>query len=135
MLAKFQDPNSPYHIPAGSTGPQHENDHSKSRPLPFNLTNSKTPSGDNKGKRKAIFTPEIQWSEPESSENVEGLKSSQYRASEERLSIGREGAHRYFEENGYDSDGILEWNVAWGDCDMFQSVTSPFESLSWSFAR
>jgi hypothetical protein len=30
----------------------------------------------------------------------------------------------FFKSEGYDSDlgGILEWPVAWGDCDMFQYV-------------
>ena len=34
----------------------------------------------------------------------------------------REAGHKYFQENGYDDIGILEWPVAWGDCDMFQWV-------------
>jgi hypothetical protein len=30
--------------------------------------------------------------------------------------------YKTFQEEGYDTDprGILEWPVAWGDCDMFQ---------------
>lgn len=70
--------------------------------------------------------PKIQWRDPEASEGTkedvvgEGLASAQFRPSKEQLDIGREGAKKYFMENGYDSNGLLEWGVAWGDCDMFQ---------------
>jgi hypothetical protein len=69
--------------------------------------------------------PQIQWRDPESTsgpEDVvgEGLASAQFRPSHAQLEIGRQGARQYFEENGYDAKGILEWGVAWGDCDMFQ---------------
>ncbi|ORX35066.1 hypothetical protein BD324DRAFT_116254 [Kockovaella imperatae] len=36
----------------------------------------------------------------------------------------REAAFTYFKENGYDDIGVLEWPVAWGDCDMFQHANN-----------
>lgn len=45
--------------------------------------------------------------------------------SEDKFATAREEGKAYFEQEGYDDKGILEWPVAWGDCDMFQSVPSP----------
>jgi len=86
LLDKFKDPSSHYHIPAGSKGPEHEEDHSTSR-------------------------------DPASI-------STQESADEYELS--RVEALNMFENEGYDTHpkGILEWPVAWGDCDMFQYVFS-----------
>jgi hypothetical protein len=32
----------------------------------------------------------------------------------------REAGRRFFRDEGFDVRGMLEWPVAWGDCDMFQ---------------
>jgi len=34
LLSRFRDPQSPYYIPPGARGPEHENDHSTSRSPP-----------------------------------------------------------------------------------------------------
>jgi hypothetical protein len=129
-LAKFQDPESPYYIPPGTSGPAHEADHSTSRPSLSSILPSAL-KGSNED------APKIHWRDPDASpgsESVagateaigaaagehEGLKSTQFRPSHERLQAGREGAEAYFREKGFDNKGMLEWSVAWGDCDMFQ---------------
>jgi len=40
------------------------------------------------------------------------------------LDVARKSAMEWFEKEGYDLKGMLEWPVAWGDCDMFQHVNN-----------
>jgi hypothetical protein len=84
LLDKFKDPSSHYHIPEGSKGPEHEEDHSSSR-------------------------------EP---------TAGSTRETQDDYESSRIEAMKMFENEGYDTHpkGILEWPVAWGDCDMFQYV-------------
>ena len=110
-MEKFKDPSSHYHIPPGTSGPSHEEDHSTSR-HPSTASSASLPSN------------------PESSSSATGSKV----AFDSKLAEGegddyhesRLVAMEMFKAEGYDVEGTLEWPVAWGDCDMFQYVFSKF---------
>lgn len=122
LYDKFKDPNTHYHIPDGTSGPAHEDDHSTSRSLPSvssTLTSTST-SNNTRAKSKTESKSDRPWLESE-------------RGVEQR-------ALEYFREEGYDIRGVLQWPVAWGDCDMFHHVnnvkiTGWFESARIRYAE
>ena len=73
------------------------------------------------GTRGASISSKGEIVPPIHSESVASLKNGTT-AKISKREQAREAGMKYFRENGYDSIGILEWPVAWGDCDMFQWV-------------
>lgn len=110
-MDKFKDPQSHYHIPPGTNGPQDEDDHTSSRaPL--------DPSSRSGDAQSELSTGEIPATSSLPPSTVSGAQ----------FSSARDDGRTYFKQEGYDLRGILEWPVAWGDCDMFQSVPIFFYS-------
>ncbi|WWD22708.1 hypothetical protein CI109_107201 [Kwoniella shandongensis] len=112
LYAKFQDPTSHYHIPPGTNGPEHEEDHSTSRP-PITLTTQ--------AQAQAQAGSAIQLQSRETPDDRPWLNEG---------SGKKELALRYFREQGYDTAGVLTWPVAWGNCDTFQHVNN-VNYLQW----
>nr|XP_019014047.1 uncharacterized protein I206_00124 [Kwoniella pini CBS 10737]OCF52828.1 hypothetical protein I206_00124 [Kwoniella pini CBS 10737] len=132
LYAKFQDPTSHYHIPPGTNGPEHEEDHSTNYD-PRLLSRFKGGRGNNKPSSARLGVPEtrpsIQWSSPSSSSS--GSRSMP----NDRPWLGKRSGNKkkaleYFEEQGYDTIGILTWPVAWGDCDTYRHVNN-VRFLEW----
>lgn len=96
LLNKFKDPSSHYHIPPGSKGPEHEDDHTSSRHPSSSSTSSSS---------STLASSSISIS---SSTTTDEFTQSRIKAME------------MFSNDRYDVNGTLEWPVAWGDCDMFQ---------------
>ena len=127
LLDKFKDPNSHYHIAPGTNGPAHEGDHSASRsPLSPVIPASNTTAAD-QGVRSTIPVQSGENGAATFLANGDTAKAS-------KREQAREAGMKYFRENGFDSVGILEWPVAWGDCDMFQWVISGAHTLSLFYA-
>lgn len=105
LMERFKDPSSHYHIPPGTNGPSHEEDHSTSR-TPFSSSSISSTSSTS------------------ASSSTTNSGSTQYLHKEGEEGDGYEEsrleAMKMFKAEGYDTEGILEWPVAWGDCDMFQ---------------
>ncbi|WRT63236.1 uncharacterized protein IL334_000139 [Kwoniella shivajii] len=133
LLAKFQDPNSHYHIPPGSKGPEHEEDHSTSQdPRLFSRFKAgRERQRLNKPSSSRLGVPEtrpsIQWSEPSPSG---GRNVPHDRPWLDDSSDSKTKALNYFREQGYDTAGILTWPVAWGDCDTYRHVNN-VRFLEW----
>ncbi|WWC90169.1 uncharacterized protein L201_005102 [Kwoniella dendrophila CBS 6074] len=141
LLAKFQDPTTHYHIPPGTNGPEHEEDHSTSidpRSILRSALNKSKQDGENdislKHKRPSSSRigssetrPSIQWSSP----SPEGGRNTPHdRPWLEDDSQSKQKALQYFKENGYDTAGVLTWPVAWGDCDTYRHVNN-VRFLEW----
>ncbi|WVQ82920.1 hypothetical protein IAT38_005056 [Cryptococcus sp. DSM 104549] len=104
LYAKFQDPSSHYHIPAGTDGPEHEDDHSSSRvPTP---PSTSSPAGTG-ARAQPNDRP---WLKDEAARRAKALE--------------------FFREQGHDTVGVLTWPVAWGDQDSFQHVNN-VKILQW----
>jgi len=104
-LEKFKDPSSHYHIPPGTRGPEHEDDHSSSR-------HPTTTSSTSTSKSAA----------PISSSSFASANSTGKESGGDEYQQSRLAAMEMFRAEGFDVEGTLEWPVAWGDCDMFQYV-------------
>ncbi|KAK8844738.1 hypothetical protein IAR55_006588 [Kwoniella newhampshirensis] len=126
LIAKFQDPTSHYHIPPGTSGPQHEEDHSTSR-SPLNLGHGSEPSASSTSTPKSASSLS---STTTTATGSIGRKVENDRPWLNDDSPRKAEALRYFTEKGYDTAGVLTWPVAWGDCDMFQHVNN-VRYLQW----
>ncbi|KAL7419699.1 hypothetical protein Q5752_005615 [Cryptotrichosporon argae] len=135
LMAKFRDPASPYHIPAGSAGPRGPDDHASSG-LPAGLA----------------------WSEPsdlgEAGEAAGAGADGSGGAGAGTVGMGSDGggalgqvhgnpafdaardeARRFFSHEGYDTRALLEWPIAWGECDMFRHVNNVHYARYFESAR
>ncbi|WWC57616.1 uncharacterized protein I303_100148 [Kwoniella dejecticola CBS 10117] len=146
LYAKFQDPTSHYHIPPGTNGPEHEEDHSTnydprqlSRSSPPRNSSHRSPSNRPSSARLGVpeTRPSIQWSEPSSSSGSGGSPTGSGKRSTpndrswlDERSGNKKAALAYFREQGYDTAGVLTWPVAWGDCDTYRHVNN-VRFLEW----
>ncbi|WVQ64332.1 uncharacterized protein L199_002494 [Kwoniella botswanensis] len=132
LYAKFQDPTSHYHIPPGTNGPEHEEDHSSSRdPRLISRFKAGRDRAQSKPSSARLGVPEtrpsIQWSSP----SPDGGRSTPHdRPWLEDGSESKKKALEYFREQGYDTAGVLTWPVAWGDCDTYRHVNN-VRFLEW----
>ncbi|ORY27339.1 HotDog domain-containing protein [Naematelia encephala] len=115
LFAKFRDPTSHYHLPAGTSGPSHEEDHTTSR-LPLGLQLPASSSSFSSTNASSSYSSISGTSASSSSSSTAIVESNN--------SESRDLAYTYFREEGFDLRGVLEWPVAWGDCDMFRHVNN-----------
>nr|ODN86988.1 hypothetical protein L203_03762 [Cryptococcus depauperatus CBS 7841] len=108
LYAKFQDPTSHYHLPPGTGGPGHEQDHASNRMPEI----SKTVASNSTTTHLLSAS-----TGPTELSNTSAMSGSFEGRSEEE-------ALKYFEQHGHDTVGLLKWPVAWGDQDTFQHVNN-----------
>ncbi|ODN89696.1 hypothetical protein L198_06387 [Cryptococcus wingfieldii CBS 7118] len=119
LYAKFQDPTSHYHIPPGTNGPEHEEDHASSRTpdLPTLLA-----------KAASIVQS------TSSTAEIQAVHGDREIANDRPWQNAEGGAQQkaldYFRQEGHDTVGVLTWPVAWGDQDSFQHVNN-VQFLRW----
>jgi hypothetical protein len=99
LMAKFKNPASPYYLAPGEVGPASPEDHTVSRPLP----GQEAAAGD--------------WVPPPFTTHDRAPKLPHMDRGYDRV---RATAHEWFDSNGFDSEGRVEWPVAWGDSDMYR---------------
>ncbi|ODO00325.1 hypothetical protein I350_06958 [Cryptococcus amylolentus CBS 6273] len=119
LYAKFQDPTSHYHIPPGTNGPEHEEDHASSRTpdLPTLLA-------------KAASIVQSTSSTAESQAVHGDREIANDRPWQNAEGGAQQKALDYFRQEGHDTVGVLTWPVAWGDQDSFQHVNN-VQFLRW----
>ncbi|TYJ57452.1 hypothetical protein B9479_001769 [Cryptococcus floricola] len=119
LYAKFQDPTSHYHIPPGTNGPEHEEDHASSRTpdLPTLLA-------------KAASIVQSTSSTAQSQAVHGDREIANDRPWQNAESGAQQKALDYFRQEGHDTVGVLTWPVAWGDQDSFQHVNN-VQFLRW----
>ncbi|GMK53541.1 hypothetical protein CspeluHIS016_0101270 [Cutaneotrichosporon spelunceum] len=100
LMAKFKNPASPYYLAPGEVGPASPDDHTVSRPLP----------GDS-----------VEWDAPAFATSDRAPKLPHMDRGYDRE---RATAHEWFDSNGFDTEGRVEWPVAWGDSDMYRHINN-----------
>lgn len=99
-MNKFQDPTSPYYMAPGEVGPASPDDHTVSRPLP----GQHAPG----------------WSAPPFSTTADRTPAPPHMSRD--YDRNRATAHEWFDSNGFDPEGRIEWPCAWGEIDMYRYV-------------
>ncbi|BEJ06485.1 hypothetical protein CcaverHIS641_0310070 [Cutaneotrichosporon cavernicola] len=100
LLAKFKNPSSPYYMAPGEVGPASPDDHTVSRPLP---------------------EEDVDWVAPPFTRHDRAPKLPHMDRGYDRQ---RATVHEWFDSNGFDSEGRVEWPVAWGDSDMYRHINN-----------
>lgn len=99
-MSNFKDPSSPFYIAPGEVGPASPDDHTVSRPLP--------------GQEDAAKD----WKAPRFSTGVDRTPAPPHMSQE--YDRARATGHEWFDSNGFDPEGRLEWPCAWGESDMYK---------------
>ncbi|CAK9780581.1 unnamed protein product [Cutaneotrichosporon oleaginosum] len=100
LLAKFKNPGSPYYLAPGEVGPASPEDHSVSRPL---------------------AGQDVAWVPPPFRTRDRAPKLPHMDGGYDRV---RATVHEWFDSNGFDAEGRVEWPVAWGDSDMYRHINN-----------
>lgn len=104
LLGKFSDPSSPFYLAPGEVGPASPDDHTVARALPGQELEA------------AGWTPPVV--------NPDGDSVDMAPHLDPKLNRTRAAIHEWFDSNGFDPKGRLEWPVAWGEQDMFAHVNN-----------
>lgn len=124
LLSKFSDPTSPYYLAHGEVGPASPEDHTTARPLPGQEGVQYEPP------RYVASVPLGQQPYRCPATDQDGADNFRVPTSKDKIpppphtdasyDRARATGQEWFDSNGFDEEGRLEWPCAWGESDMYR---------------